>query len=132
MKGGNKLQIYSRMKFLASVLQVNGSEVRPTFLHPPGSSKCFMYPSLQEMLWVGASKSAYKSGSINCSVSWMLSVKRNSVVLLKNYKTGFAEWIAVSMGSISYVYGNLVSVFRRISLQEFFFFAFCIIIVLPM
>jgi hypothetical protein len=33
-------------------------------------------------------------------------------------QTGFAEGMAVFTGSISYVYGKLVSVFRRISLQE--------------
>jgi hypothetical protein len=38
------------------MLQVNDNEIPQTFLHPPGPSKSFKYPSLSDILWVPASK----------------------------------------------------------------------------
>jgi hypothetical protein len=47
---------YDRKWWLVFVLRVNDSEMRLTFLHPSGSSKFFMCPSLPDILWVPASK----------------------------------------------------------------------------
>jgi hypothetical protein len=47
---------YDRKWWLACVLHVNNREIQPTFLHPFGPSKPFMYSSAPDILWVPASK----------------------------------------------------------------------------
>jgi hypothetical protein len=49
------LWIWQKVVACVCVLQVNGSEMQLTFLHPSGPSKLFMC-SLLDILWVPASK----------------------------------------------------------------------------
>jgi hypothetical protein len=59
-----------------------------------------MYPSPPNILWVPASK-VLTEVDRNCNRSQMLSVKRNPVAPLKNYKPGFTT------SNTPYLNGNL-------------------------
>lgn len=90
---GYVISIYNNRWWLCYILEKNEkAEIKVTFLHPPGPSPSFSYPSVPDVLWISIADVIYKVNPITPT--------GRTYILSTNEKKKIAEIVSSKLGMI--------------------------------